>query len=63
MPSGGRFAAAGGDLQAENRFFAASVTKLIVTIMVMRLVEQGRMALDDAWCDTFSPKLPAICTS
>lgn len=39
--------AAAGNLHADSQFFAASVTKLIVTIVVIRLVEQGRIALDD----------------
>lgn len=45
--SGERFVSAAGNLLPHSRFLAASVTKLIVTIVVMRLVEQGRMALDD----------------
>lgn len=39
--------AASGNLRPDSRFFAASVTKMIVTIVVMRLVGQGRLALDD----------------
>lgn len=46
-PSGESFVSASGNLQPDSQFFAASVTKLIVTILVMRLVEQGRMTLDD----------------
>ena len=39
--------AAAGDLAAGSRFCAASTTKLVVTIVVMRLVERGVIALDD----------------
>ena len=39
--------AAAGDLTPDCRFCAASTTKLIVTIVTMRLVEAGRVALDD----------------
>ncbi|MCC6007760.1 MAG: beta-lactamase family protein [Rhodobacteraceae bacterium] len=39
--------AAGGNLRPESLFFAASTTKLLVTIAVMRLIEAGRIALDD----------------
>lgn len=46
-PSGARFVSAAGNLQVASRFFAASVTKLVVTIVVMRLVERGQIALDD----------------
>jgi len=46
-PSGESLVAAAGNLRPDSRFFAASVTKLIVTMVVMRLVEQGRIALDD----------------
>lgn len=46
-PSQTSVVAAAGKLRPEDRFFAASVTKLIVTIVVMRLVEQGRIGLDD----------------
>jgi len=46
-PSGARFVSASGNLSPENRFFAASVTKLIVTIILMRMVERGQLALDD----------------
>lgn len=46
-PSGTQFVASAGELQPESRFFAASATKLIVTIVVMRMVEQHRFSLDD----------------
>ena len=39
--------AAAGDLAPDARFCAASTTKLIVTIVTMRLVEAGRLSLDD----------------
>jgi CubicO group peptidase (beta-lactamase class C family) len=40
--SGAQHVAAAGDLAPESQFFAASTTKLIVTIVTMRLVEAGR---------------------
>jgi len=46
-PSGARHVSAAGNLESGRRFFAASVTKLIVTTVVMRLVERGLIALDD----------------
>ena len=46
-PSGEQFVSASGNLRPESRFFAASVTKLIVTIVVMRMVERAQLALDD----------------
>ena len=39
--------AAAGDLAPGSQFCAASNTKLIVTIVIMRLVDAGRIALDD----------------
>ncbi|MBX5126868.1 beta-lactamase family protein [Rhizobium lentis] len=42
-------------------FRLASITKPIVTIAAMRLVEQGRMGLDDTvakWLPDFRPRLP-----
>ena len=39
--------AAAGDLAPESRFCAASTTKLVVTIAVIRLVERGEIGLDD----------------
>ncbi len=39
--------AAAGDLAPDSQICAASTTKLIVTIVTMRLVEAGRIALDD----------------
>ncbi len=36
-----------GDPAPDSRFCAASTTKLIVTIVTMRLVEAGRLSLDD----------------
>lgn len=46
-PSRAQFVAASGNLRPECRFFAASVTKLIVTIIVMRMVERRQLVLDD----------------
>jgi len=43
----GPHVAAAGDLAPGSQFCAASTTKLIVTIVTMRLVEAGRIALDD----------------
>ena len=36
-----------GDMQQDSKFFIASVTKLYVTAVVMRLVEEGRLNLED----------------
>lgn len=38
---------AAGAMQADGRFFIASVTKLFVTAVVMRLIEEKRLALHD----------------
>jgi len=38
---------AAGGMQADSRYFIASVTKLYVTAVVMRLIEENRIALDD----------------
>jgi len=46
-PSGAQFVSAAGNLRPESHFFAASVTKLIVTTVVMRLVDRGDFSLDD----------------
>lgn len=45
----GRFSwtGAAGAMQADSRFFIASVTKLYVTAVVLRLVEEKRLALND----------------
>lgn len=39
---------AAGEMQKEDRFFIASVTKMYVTAVVMQLMEQGRLSPDDA---------------
>ena len=39
---------AGGDMQTDSRYFIASVTKLYMTAVVMRLVEEGRLSLEDS---------------
>ncbi|SES28126.1 serine hydrolase domain-containing protein [Salipaludibacillus aurantiacus] len=38
---------AAGVMQKDSRYFIASVTKLYVTSVVMRLIEEGRLQLDD----------------
>lgn len=38
---------AAGDMQEDSRFFIASITKLCVTAVVMRLVEEKQIELDD----------------
>jgi len=51
-PAGGfRHVAAAGDLTPEVQFCAASTTKLIVTIVTMQLVAEGRLSLDDRMAD------------
>ena len=40
-------AAAAGQMQADSRYMIASVTKLYVTAVVMRLIEEGRLSLED----------------
>jgi CubicO group peptidase (beta-lactamase class C family) len=49
------------EMREDTIFRLASVTKPIVTIAAMRLIEQGRMGLDDPitrWLPDFRPKLP-----
>src|SRR5690606_4502946 len=41
------FASAAGNLDVSSRFVAASVTKLFVTAVILRLEAEGRLALDD----------------
>lgn len=38
---------AAGNMQAESRYFIASVTKLYVTAVVMQLIEEQKIALED----------------
>ena len=38
---------AAGNLQADQRYFIASVTKMIVTVVVLQLQQEGRIDLDD----------------
>jgi D-alanyl-D-alanine carboxypeptidase len=38
---------AAGNMQKDSRFFIASVTKLYVTVVTMRLIERDLIALDD----------------
>jgi len=38
---------AAGNLEADQRYFIASVTKMIVTVVVLLLRDQGRIALDE----------------
>lgn len=48
-------------MQEDAIFRLASITKPIVTITAMRLVEQGRIGLDDPitkWLPNFRPRLP-----
>ncbi|MCC6007516.1 MAG: beta-lactamase family protein, partial [Rhodobacteraceae bacterium] len=55
--SGFRHAAAAGDLAADMQFCAASTTKLIVTIITMQLVAEGRLALDGRMADHLPPEV------
>lgn len=41
------YAAAAGEMRAGDRYFLASVTKLYVTAVVLRLQHEGRLRLDD----------------
>jgi len=41
------FTSAAGAMQKDSKFFIASVTKLYVTAVIMRLVEEQRISLDD----------------
>ncbi len=48
-------------MREDTIFRLASITKPIVTIAAMRLVEQARIGLDDAvtrWLPDFRPRLP-----
>ena len=49
--SGFRHVAASGDLALDMQFCAASTTKLVVTIVTMQLVAEGRLALEDRMAD------------
>ena len=42
-----QWAGAAGNLQAEQPYFIASVTKMYVTVVVLRLRDEGRLGLDD----------------
>ncbi|TVR58331.1 MAG: class A beta-lactamase-related serine hydrolase [Spirochaetaceae bacterium] len=44
-----------GNLEADQRYFIASVTKMYVTVVVLRLCRENRMSLDDPIAD----RLPA----
>lgn len=51
----------GAAMREDTIFRLASITKPIVTIAAMRLVEQGRIGLDDPvtrWLPEFRPRLP-----
>lgn len=57
--SGFRRVAAAGDLRPGAQFCAASTTKLIVTIVTMQLVAEGRLSLDDRLADHLPAELIA----
>jgi len=38
---------ASGEIEADSRYFIASVTKLYITAVVMKLIEEGTMSLND----------------
>lgn len=46
-----------GELNPETPFFIASTTKLYTTAIVLRLVERGRLTLDDRLVDRVEPGL------
>ncbi len=50
---------AAGQMQPESRYFIASVTKLYITAVVMRLVEEGRVGLEDKITKTLPADLCA----
>ncbi len=41
------FTGAAGNLKADQRYFIASVTKMYMTVVVLRLRDEGRLGLDD----------------
>ncbi len=47
------FASAAGEMRVDDRYFIASVTKLYVTAVVLRLKNEGRLRLDDRVIDFF----------
>ena len=53
------WAGAAGQMQPDSRYFIASVTKLYVTAVVMRLVEEGRVGLEDKITETLPADLCA----
>jgi CubicO group peptidase (beta-lactamase class C family) len=46
-------ASAAGEMRVDDRYFIASVTKLYVTAVVLRLKDEGRLRLDDRVIDFF----------
>ncbi len=52
---GGRWTAAAGDATPEGSFRIASVTKMFTAAATLRLVEQGRIGLDDAISEVIDP--------
>lgn len=52
------YKAAAGNMQVEDRFFIASVTKLYVTAIIMKLIQENKIALNDK----ISRYLPEIFT-
>ena len=47
---------AAGDIQTDDRYFIASVTKLYITIVVKRLIQQGLLRLDNILPDFYPPE-------
>jgi len=41
---------AAGDMQVEDRYFIASVTKMYITVIVIKLMEEGKISLEDKIC-------------
>lgn len=38
---------AAGDMQVEDRYFIASVTKMYITVILMKLIEEDKLSLED----------------
>ena len=38
---------AAGDMQVRDRYFIASVTKMYITVIIMKLIEEGKISLED----------------
>ncbi|MGY6523158.1 MAG: serine hydrolase domain-containing protein [Mongoliitalea sp.] len=45
---GDSWSGAAGSMRVEDKYFIASVTKMYITVLVMQLIEKGKISLDDS---------------